>query len=247
MSRVIWQSLLVPDMSTTPTVHIDETYKDQVENVRAYPQASNAISIPDPKAFRSMARSAVFLAHMCMEAKDAMAPFLAKSPFSIGVYAAVENGPIDAPSTQKIVDQPDYDQRFADHYRKFRNPKMYLKQLPNLIPAQMGIFMGLQGPLNVYTHSRQGSVQALEQAEWDLKTGVVEAALVCSAHAFDDFLLVKRARNFDLRTLNEGAGALLLVKDGRHTDWSNKLVSDEKNFFGIADQLVQMMLKQKLN
>lgn len=245
MSRVIWQSLLVPDMTTNPSVHVDPVYNDQVENVRPYPVASQDIQIPDPKAFRSMSRTAVFLANMCEQARSTMAQFQTKTPFTIGVYAAVENGPIDAPSTAKIIGQDAL--KFSDAYRKFRNPKMYLKQLPNLIPAQMGIFMNLQGPMNVYTHSTQGPLQALEQAEWDLQNGTVEAALVCTASAFDDFLVMKRIRHFDIRCQNEGAAAMLLVKDGGVTDWASKMVRDEKNFFGIADQLVQYMLKNKKN
>ena len=85
--------------------------------------------------------------------------------------------------------------------------------------------MGLQGPMNVYTHSREGGLQALEQAEWDLADGVVEAALVCTAHAFDDFLVVKRTRHFDRRAVAEGAAALVLVASSEKTmtDWSVKI------------------------
>lgn len=240
MSKILWKNILKPDLQAEVTDLQDDTYKDLVNNVRVYPQASSEISIPDPKAFRSMSRAAVFLSHICMQAQETLAPFLQKSPFSVGIYCAVENGPIDGPSTAKILAQSDPTQ-FAEHYRKFRNPKMYLKQLPNLVPAQMGISMGLQGPMNIYTHAQMGSLQALEQAEWDLKTQNVDAALVCTAHAFDDFLVVKRTRHFDSRTLNEGAAAVVLANDGTFTDWQKQISEDPKNYFGISDQMIQLI------
>lgn len=240
MSQILWRNILLPDLQAEVTDLQDETYKDRVDNVRLYPKPSSEITIPDPKAFRSMSRAAIFLSHVCMQAQETLAPFLQKSPFSVGIYCAVENGPIDGPSTAKILAQEDHTQ-FAEHYRKFRNPKMYLKQLPNLVPAQMGISMGLQGTMNIYTHAQMGSVHALEQAEWDLKTQTVDAALVCTAHAFDDFLVVKRTRHFDPRTLNEGAAAMVLAKDDVFTDWQKKISEDPKNYFGISDQMIQLI------
>jgi len=240
MSRVLWQKLLMPDLSAPPATLRDEPYKDEVTNTRAYEKPSAEIAIPDPKAFRSMSRASIFLAHIVQDAKDALAPYQAKTPFSVGVYCAVENGPIDGPSTAKILAQPD-PENFAEHYRKFRNPKMYLKQLPNLAPAQTGIFMDLSDPLNVYTHSLAGAWHALDQAEWDLESGVVDAALVCTAHAFDDFLVVKRARRVDPRCLTEGAAALLLVKDGGRTDWTSRVELDPRHLFGISDPLINLL------
>jgi len=243
MSRIIWQNILIPDFSAPATVLKDEVYQDQIENLRTIAKATQEIPIPDPKAFRSMSRASVFLSHVCMAAKDSLAPFLGESPFSIGMYCAVEHGPIDAPSTAKIILQK-APEHFAENYRKFRNPKMYLKQLPNLVPAQMAISMGLQGPMNVYTHSTVGSLHAIEQAEWDLKTGAVKAALVCSAHAFDDFLVVKRARHFDNREIAEGAGAMLLVSDGTFTNWKDKITKDNSVSFGISDQVINLLRRE---
>jgi hypothetical protein len=239
MSKILWKQTLLPDVNAPTTDLVDESYKDQVPNVRTYPKASNEMGIPDAKAFRSMSRASVFLSHICQLGHEAMAPFLAKSPYSLGIYCAVENGPIDGPSTVKILAQDAA--AFAESYRKFRNPKMYLKQLPNLVPAQMGISLGLQGAMNVYTHSRMASLQALDQAEWDLKTGVVEAALVCTAHAFDDFLVVKRTRTVTDLTISEGAAAALLVADGELRDWKQNIPRDGDNFFGISDQMIQLL------
>lgn len=250
MSQMIWQKLLVPGADAPKTVLRDESYNEIVENVCFHPWASNQIPIPDAKAFRSMTRAALFLTYVSYEAREVLAPYLARSPFSVGIYCAVENGPIDAASTLKIIG-PDGEPKlgFAEAYRKFRNPKMYLKQLPNLAPAQMGIFMGLQGPMNVYTHSTHGAYQALEQAEWDLANGVVEAALVCSAHAFDDFVLVRRSRKVDPRCLVEGAGALVLVASSsetpKFTKWTEKIREDKNNFYGIANPIVNFLKEEE--
>ncbi|MFN8944908.1 MAG: hypothetical protein ACK5WZ_09820 [Pseudobdellovibrionaceae bacterium] len=237
MSQVIWSKLLIPDLQSTPSSLKDPYYQDEVLNVLPFSEASDQISIPDQRAFRSMSRASIFLSHICQAAEEILKPFLTTSPFSVGIYCAVENGPIDAASTQKIIQQNNAI-LFSDYYRKFRNPKMYLKQLPNLVPAQMGISLGIQGAMNVYTHSTAGSLQALEQAEWDLKNKTVTAALVCTAHAFDDFMVVKRERHFDSRCLTEAAGAILLKQNNEFTDWSQKIKKDPKHFFGISDTIV---------
>lgn len=118
---------------------------------------------------------------------------------------------------------------------------MYLKQLPNLVPAQLGITLGFQGPMNVYTHSRVAGLQALDQAEQDLQMGVVDYALVCASHAFDDFMVVKRTRHQDPRILTEGGAALILKKDDKAIDWSSKIKKDREHYFGIADQIINLV------
>jgi len=248
MTEIIWHKLLLPGPEVPKTVLRDECYKEIVENVQMHPWANNEITIPEPKAFRSMSRASLFLTHVCYEARNILAPYLEKSPFAVGIYCAVENGPIDAASTLKIL-SPDGSAKlgFAEAYRKFRNPKMYLKQLPNLAPAQMGIFMGLQGPMNVYTHSTHAGYQALDQAEWDLETGVVDAALVCTAHAFDDFLVVRRTRQADNRCLVEGAGALVMIRSDKEgsANWSEKVREDKESFYGISSPIINLLKEEE--
>ena len=243
MSCVFWENLLLSNLDAPPVEFQAPPYSKPLSNTRAYPTATSEILIPDPKALRSMSRAAVFLANLCYEGRQVFASLQSQSPFAIGVYCAVENGPIDAPSTQKIIDQRD-PRHIADHYRKFRNPKMYLKQLPNLAPAQMGISLGLQGPMTVFTHSTHAALHALDQAEWDLRQGVVEAALVCTANAFDDYVIVRRAHNSDPRTLNEAAGAMLLGPSPEFSDWSSEIVHDPKNYFGISDPLISILRRR---
>lgn len=238
MSRVLWRRHVAPEHSAPVETLLDDTYRSAVENVKRLPVASQDIAIPDPKAFRSMSRASLLLTNICMEAQPHFAAQVAIDPFSVGVYCAVENGPIDAPSTAKILAAPVED--FVLAYRKCRNPKMYLKQLPNIVPAQMGIFFGLQGPMNVYTHSRMAGWHALDQAEQDLRAGRVEMALVCTAHAFDDFIVVKRTSYQDPRTLSEGAAGILLGRSEKTKDWESLIHSDPKHYFGIGDAIINL-------
>ena len=80
------------------------------------------------------------------------------------------------------------------------------------------------------------------------------AALVCTANAFDDFLVLKRTRKFDSRTIGEGAGALVLVRDQAAealgdrstpamTDWSTKIKADPHVTYGIASQIIDLLSK----
>jgi 3-oxoacyl-(acyl-carrier-protein) synthase len=240
MSKIIWQNSLIPNLNQVPFDLYDENFKDTVSAVLKVEIESNALKLHDPKAFRSMSRAALFLSHICFDLQPILKPYLDRSPFSVGIYCAVENGPIDAPTTAKMLDVAP--EKFAEMYRKLRNPKMYLKQLPNLVPAQLGIFLNIQGIMNVYTHSEQAGIQALEQAEIDLQRGDVDAALVCSAHAFDDYMVVKRTRVTDSRVLSEGAAVLLLINEGTETNWKSQIKHNHKIGFGISDQLINLVL-----
>lgn len=253
--EVLWQRVWIPDLTLAPQVWEDKTFQDSISNVRRISQESADIDVPDPKAMRSMSRASLFMSGLADEMKPYLAEALSHSPFSVGIYCAVENGPIDGPSTDEILNRStdQFDFQFAEAYRKLRNPKMYLKQLPNLAPAQLGISLGIQGPMNVYTHSLYACQQALEQAEADLMTGKVEVALVLTAHAFDDFWVVKRSRLQDLRTLCEGAAVQILkladktccnvLSDEMKKSVNREYLFDAENYFGISDPLISLIRK----
>ncbi|HEY8271829.1 MAG TPA: hypothetical protein VIG33_13140 [Pseudobdellovibrionaceae bacterium] len=253
--KLLWRKMWIPDLTTEPQTWEDKTFQDQIPNVRRVETENSDILVPDPKAVRSMSRASLFMSSMAEEMKPFLAPYLEKSPFSVGIYCAVENGPIDGPSTAEILNRSTeaFDFKFAEAYRKLRNPKMYLKQLPNLAPAQLGISLGIQGPMNVYTHSLYACQQALEQAEADLLNKKVEAALVLTAHAFDDFWVVKRSRHQEKRTLCEGAATLILsLSEGSVSESAPEVMKksanreyyfDAKNYFGISDPLINLLRK----
>ncbi len=255
MIKTLWQKIWIPDLSAAPQVWNDKTFGDEIPNVRRVGAENNDIEVPDPKAMRSMSRASLFMSGMAEEMKPYLAPYLERSPFTVGIYCAVENGPIDGPSTAEILNRSTeaFDFQFAEAYRKLRNPKMYLKQLPNLAPAQLGISLGIQGPMNVYTHSVYACQQAMDQAEADLISGTVEAALILTAHAFDDFWVVKRTRHQDSRTLCEGAAVQILTRAQNFSEETalnqmkksaiREYLFDAENYFGISDPLINFIRK----
>ncbi len=247
MSKMLWSNALVPGPDVVEQPYSNEHYGSllMVPRTKALPIEERRAPLPDRKVYRSMSRAGVLLALACLEGRSVMQPFLDKSPFDIGVYCAIENGPVDLASARAMLDVSRED--FAEQYRKFRNPKMFLKQVTNLAPAQMGIFLGIMGPLNVYNSSTCGSLHALEQAEIDLQEGRITAALVCSAFSFEDPLVLERNRRKDLeeRVLCEGAGACLLTFDDTYSDWNNLDYAHTESYYGISHQIIMQTLTKK--
>ncbi|NTV91784.1 MAG: hypothetical protein HGA72_00455 [Chlorobiaceae bacterium] len=243
MSKILWSKALVPGPEINEQPYTCEYYGEQINIPRskALPIEERKAPLPDRKVYRSMSRSGVLLSLACLEGTAAMQPFLDISPFSVGIYCAIENGPVDLESTRKMLDVSRED--FAEQYRKVRNPKMFLMQVTNLAPAQMGIFLGIMGPLNVYNSSTYGSIHALRQAEDDLNAGRVSAALVCSAFSFENPLVLERIRrqNLNERILCEGAAALLLTADEKHSEWQDINFDETESYYGISHQIITQL------
>ncbi len=217
----------------------------RISRTRALPVVESDAGLPDPRACRSMSRTGVLLSLVCLRSALALEPALEADPFSVGVYCAVENGPVDFAAVREMSTVPS--ERFAERYRKLFNPKMHLRQLPNLVAAQAGIFLGIQGPMHVFNNSLHGSAQALEQAEIDLCNHRVAAALVCSAFSFENPLAMERLRRTVLgaRVLCEGAGALLLAGNASETRWDEVGYDQTEEFFGISHQLIVQIARMK--
>jgi len=250
MSEVIWKKTLIPDLNLVP---VDKSYEIYGQDFKIpsffFPENDqDLVTLPDRRAYRSMGRSSVLMSSVALEAKEKLKTVQENKKFSVGLYAAIDNGPDDYQCVRLCLDAPEKD--FVETYRKNRSPKQYLKQLPNLAPAQLGIFLDIRGPMNVYIHSKLGPIHALEQAEFDLNNGIVDMALVCASFSLEDPLLVERTHkdvNYE-KTLSEGAAAMILVKNNEVLNWSslaeeNKRVH-EKVYFGIADQLINFCLKE---
>ncbi len=249
MSKIIWSQTMTPAADVEAKEFVPECYEGsfRVANTKAIPVEERKVPLPDRRVFRSMSRAAVLMSSICIESKDELAKYLEADPFKVGVYCAVENGPVDFDSTKKMKETTK--ETFAKDYSSYRNPKMYLRQLPNLAAAQMGIFLGILGPMNVYNHSSEGGIAALEQAEMDLKDKRVDVALVCSAFSFENPIVVERARRFgpENRTICEGAGALLMVDDGVEINWKNQDYNSMEEFYGISQQIIEIALRREKN
>jgi len=246
MSNILWSSTLVPSAHVAAKPYTSDYYGEslRVPLTKNLALEERTAPLPDRKVYRSMSRAGVLLSVVCLDGQQVIQPFLDKSPFCIGIYAALENGPVDLKSTLEMIDVSRED--FAEQYKKHRNPKMFLMQLPNLAAAQMGIFLGILGPLNVYNSSTYGSIHALEHAEMDLHEGRVDAALVCSAFSFENPLILERIRRQTLqdRILCEGAAELVLTADGKHSDWKDFDYNTTESYYGISHQIITQIQKK---
>lgn len=241
MSEIIWRKALIPSPDTPAQTLRSEFYGDKlvVENTKSLDFNEREAPLPDRRAFRQMSRAAMMLSVVGLEAKEILTPKLGEDSFKVGIYFAVENGPVDVESTFKMKDMTS--ETFATEYKKNRNPTMYLKQLPNLAAAHLGIYLGVLGPMNVYNDSQNGGLHALDQAEFDLEHGLVDIAIVGSSYSFESPLAVKRnAVNYQgSKTMCEGAGVVILKKSGTKTDWSQKKFGSMKEYYGVADQIIE--------
>lgn len=220
----------------------------QIPNTLSFTEDDKELAdLPDRRAYRAMSRASILISAVGLEIAPTILPYIKSDPSSVGIYCALNNGPEDYACAKELIGISDDD--FHGQYKRLRNPKHYLKQLPNLAPAQLGIFLGAFGPTNTYSHSEQGSIQALDHAKFDLRTKKVKAALVCSAFAHEDSLLSLRSRislNPDT-VLSEGAGAVLLTEGELTQSCEFNQPSVQNNdfifSFGIADPLIRFIVK----
>lgn len=202
--------------------------------------AKEICKLPDRRAYRSMSRSSVLLSKVGLELSEWVTAITAESPYKVGIYAALSNGPEDYEVVSALKDTDPAD--FATSYKKLRSPKHYLKQLPNLAPAQLGIFLNARGPVGTYTHPEHGAVHAAEAAWFDLKQGLVDAVVVCASFSLEDPLLNAKTKEMHPKSqLAEGAAAWFVTKDD--ADDLIKLsyvpASEGKPHYGAAHSLIE--------
>jgi hypothetical protein len=243
VSRILWKLALHPPLDELPTSYRYDLYDGDVRVPRAaiFPEKNDTlVDLPDPRASRALGRTGMLLVAAGLRSQRIIARFVQADPFSVGIYCALEHGPNDFDSARQMINTPG--EEFATTYKRLRSPKQYLKQLPNVPPSQLAIFLGVMGPVNVYQHSRFGCLHALDQAEFDLSAGIVRVALVCSAFSLEDPLLSMRAwRSVPTSMiLCEGAAMLVLAPDGEYTNWRALLPPSTDCFYGIAQDLVML-------
>jgi hypothetical protein len=219
-----------------------ELYESDIGVPRAavFPQSDEAlVELPDARAYRALSRAGLLLIAAGLRCRDVLAPFLKEDAYAVGIYCALEMGPNDFNCAKQMVDTSP--EQFAATYKSLRSAKQYFQQLPTVPPSQLAIFLNVMGPQFVYQHSRFGCLQGLEQAEFDLNTCRVRAALVCSAFSLEDPLVSLAAcrQKTESTILSEGAAVLLLVHNGEYTDWRGAADS-ESCFYGIAHDLVML-------
>jgi hypothetical protein len=227
---------------------VSDAGANAIARIRSFPAEDKELAdLPDRRAYRAMSRASILISAVGLELSPHIAPVIAADPFAVGIYCALNNGPEDYECAHSLRGVSADD--FPAQYKRLRNPKHYLKQLPNLAPAQLGIFLGAFGPTNTYTNSRFGVQHAISHAQFDLRTKKIKAAIICSAFAHEDLLLTLRTRQ-DLGTddiLSEGAAALLITADDQATAFFSKNSNHSRprgqTSFGIANDLIQLVTK----
>lgn len=243
MSSIIFKRALVPQASS-PQVKCFAEYEPPLvlENVLEFSEEEyKGLTNPDPKAARSMSKAALLMTDVGMSTQSIIAQTLEQNPFKVAMYAVIDNGPDDYKSVFSTADLEDA--AYPQTYKKSRSPKQYLKQLPNIAPAQLGIFLGVMGATNVFVNTKHGILHALEQAEVDLASGVADSAMVISAMSLEDALLDRRYQlSHPQVPLSEGAAVLILKKDGTMTNWREKIEKiKNQTSYGIATNLINLI------
>lgn len=213
MSAILWKNFVYPkgDQIEEKNFSLDFfSPASMIRNVRCF-KADNKTLLGDKKqAARSSSRSCALMKYACSSLPEELVKKMKVKKFRTGIYCGVENGTVDYETVKTIFKSPSSD--FVKNYKSLRNPKMYLKQLPNLAAAQLGIFYDLRGPLYVFTHSENGAVHAVEQALFDLNQDNIDYALVVSAFSSEDELNLLKNSEKTCKKLSEGAIAVVLKK-----------------------------------
>ena len=242
MSRIISKHSIRPSSADPPRDRVYEVYENfdfRIARTAAVPlQDTEIADLPDPRSFRALNRAGLLLAAVGLQCRPFLTEFLAADPFSVGLYSAIQDGPEDYKTARQMIHTPP--EEFARTYKSLRSSKQFLRQIGNIQPSLLGIFLGIMGPQYVFSHSRWACLHALEQAEFDLQNAVVRAAIVCSGFSLEDPLISMQFRRSIPETcvLCEGAAALVLLPSARYTDWRSVMPVDNDRFYGIAHDLV---------
>lgn len=145
-------------------------------------KASADLPMEVARAQRFSSRSAqlLLLQSEWMAATIASRPGI--SPFRIGLYLALENGPV-LPEGSKHIDFSDC---FAEKFRQMVPPKQFLKYLVPVAPTALAARVGVRGPVVIYNSRAHGCRHALARARLDLASGAVELAFVATCLAKDE-------------------------------------------------------------
>jgi hypothetical protein len=242
VSTILKAEFLTPPPGSQPQAVSYPDLGDEYFLPRALrlPEDRSLVQLPQPRTFNSLSRTGLMLNAVGLAARAAIDPQVQIDPFSVGIYCAIENGPDDYRSVVQMLTTPAED--FAAKYKSLRSPKQHFKLLTNVPASQLAIFLGINGPLNVFNSSRHAVDQALDQADFDLYTGQIALAVVCTGFSIEDPLIAMRSfRDASPDSiLSEGAACLVLAADGVRTNWTRAARSPSSWYFGISNSLVHL-------
>jgi hypothetical protein len=241
MSTLIWKNIRKPGPDGIRGAYDPSVYEGRCkipDAVRFPMENEQIVALPDARLYRSLSRTGLLLIATSWPGYSAIKGFLDSDPFSVGIYCAIEQGPNDFWCAKQMTDTPPDD--FAATYKRLRSAKQYLNQLPSVPPSQLSILMGIMGPQYVYQDSHYAGLHALDQAEFDLNAGIVQAAMICTSFTLEDPLINMRvlAASASSKPVSEGAAAIILGRGNARRDWSSEVVFQSDANYGIAQQLI---------
>lgn len=248
MSTIVWADTLLAPVNEVirelPYARACHLAIDNVSAVMFPDNIEDIVKLPDSRCSRALSRAGILLAAVSVRCRQVLEPFIKRDPFSVGIYSAMENCQND--KSDYLCASSSMNVSLSEQQRIFKqcfSTKHVLKQAASIPASQVGIFLGIMGPQNVFTHSEAAGIHAIEQAECDLQTGRVRVAVVCSAFAMADPLVVMRMRSrAGGRIFREAAVAMVLVNSD-NTSRARVLKTDNAEFFyGTADDMVAIAL-----
>ena len=251
MSQVLASTVMkpdeFPDMQVEQNVHWDFC-PDLISlpKVSRLPIENEKIAkVADMRVLRSMSRAGLILCRVAMDCMDLLNDRVTLNPVRTGLYCGVDQGPIDYDLVEKISQSPE--QEMGSILLRATKPKQIFKMYPNYSTNQVGIMLGVQGPMQTFTNMKFGSLHALEQAEFDLWHGAIDLAFVCSANSIEDPMVSTRVLSESPEDiiLAEGGAALILAKSSTRTNWENSEMTKDKIFYGITDPLIRIACHHK--
>lgn len=209
--------------------------------VRRIPVSDDAIvELPDTRALRVLSRAGLILYRATSACKNSLAHTLGQDPTRVGLYCAIDQGPMEYSVMAKIARAPEIEMNKI--LRQHLPPKQLFRSGSNIAAAQTSIFLGIHGPMHSFLHGKFGALHAWTQAELDLKQGVIDTALVCGAFSLEDPLLNQKTL-LDCppgSPLSEG-GAAIVLRAGQHFPL-DVTRSMHEPYYGSADALVRLAM-----
>ncbi len=96
---------------------------------RSLPAATVSLAaLPDRRAYRSLSRSGVMLCAVGLAAAAPLAAWLARDPYAVGIYCAIESGPQNYAGARELARRPRAE--FAALFKQANHPKRYLAHSP---------------------------------------------------------------------------------------------------------------------
>lgn len=248
MSQVLFAANLKPQAQ--PGFQLEKAVWPEFADVlelpvlHRFPGDEKALAaVPDHRSYRVLNRAGLLLQRLAPAASAYFGEPV--DPYRVGIYGALELGsPSYRTAPQAAVESDP--SRVAALLRQSFSPKQLLRIGSNFQTAEIAIAFGVRGPLNQFIHGEQACLHALDQAEFDLRTGVVDRAIVCSASGIEDPMTTMKILSAAPRgtQLSEGAAMLVLGVGGTLRDWQQELAQlppAKDFFFGIAHPLVRLV------